>query len=220
MSTTPSARIGLFYDSTDDGIDPQVPNFTRLDQVMPIIWVADGVTPPDAELYDGIIVGEITSGKVWAAKKNGGGTFDKRYIRYPYSAVFTGVASPASSGAYSSAGWPNLYATGKNSSAADFNGSSFWVAPIKGLYHIDVHDSWAANAAGQRAMQLLDNGVGMNAETETVFNAIAGTVTALHASVNRVLAAGEIIGHQYLQSSGGALACTTVISVAMIDPTV
>jgi hypothetical protein len=224
MVTTPSARIGLLYDSPDDGIDPMVPNFTRLDKVMPLLWVADGVTPTDLELYDGAIVGEMTSGKVWVAKKNVGGTFDKRWIRYPYlfSASSTGPFGTVTAVPY--AGGFLTYDTGPNlvvNSTISQLVSQHWVCPQTGIYNIKLGSSWAVSAVGIRALILELNGASTGrVELE---DKQQGSASGNRCQVNALLklTIGDTIATLNTQTSGGALNLEYVsIQVSMNVPTI
>src|SRR6478735_5907800 len=96
-------------------------NSDLLDAFMPCILVNDGVTPPTAALYDGALVKEKTSGKVWEARKNGGGTFDIVWVVYPYMFQAFGNGSHATGTTPLAYGWQNYNSSAdraKNSSSA------------------------------------------------------------------------------------------------------
>jgi len=55
-------------------------NYDLIDKYTNARIVADNVTPPNNELYDGAFVHEKNSGRTWIAVMNAGGTFDKHYL--------------------------------------------------------------------------------------------------------------------------------------------
>jgi hypothetical protein len=80
MSTN-TARLALVKPA---GLEPQDiavlnADLDKIDKMMGCILVNAGVTPPDADLFDGAIVKEKTTGITWVAQWNGT-TYDKRYI--------------------------------------------------------------------------------------------------------------------------------------------
>lgn len=198
-------------------------NSDTIDSFMPCILVADGVTPPTASLYDGALVKERTSGIIWEARKNGGGTFDKVYVRYPYVFyAFTTTNSYAiSDTTFRNWGWGTYYAgadDSKNSSAADLNGSGFWVCPVKGLYHIKVRNVWATNAASSRGSRLMINGSADPNNAQQTLNGQSNGPTAIELTLDRVFVVGDIVSNQLWQNSGGALNLDANIVVTMVEP--
>src|ERR1700755_1205891 len=112
-------------------------NSDNIDKWIGAILVNDGVTPATAELFDGAVVKEKSSGKVWVAEKNVGGTFDKKWIRFPYQyRAFTNF-SPQPTGATFLSWGAGSYLGGINSADTDRTpGTNFWTCPQAGTYHL------------------------------------------------------------------------------------
>lgn len=217
---TPSARLGLSLDADTDPIEAMRTQFTRIDQAMPVMWVNDGVVPSDAVLYDGAVVGELTSGKMWVAHKNIGGTFDHNFIRYPYNGNFTTLAGAIpSTTVFASWGWNAFSALGsKGASLSDINGSSFWVCPQKGIWHFRSWNQWDANTTGNRGSVMRVNGVNDINNTWINVNACTLFQTNVVWSKSIVLNTGDIVGQQVYQNSGGNLNVYVALEATMVTP--
>lgn len=218
-TTTPRAALIKPDGPEDVDVDDLNLNADKTDKFLGCILVNDGVVPGTSDLLDGILVKERTSGKIWEARKNGGGTFDPVWVRYPYLyrafTNFTAVASSTTLGDFGA----NTYINGKNSSAAEKNGANFWVCPIRGIYDIRVRARWAANATGQRAIVQKLNGVITSNESEFVVSAQGGGFfTSADTFDRRVLAVGDVIGSQTWQNSGAPLGTWIQYDIEMIDP--
>lgn len=62
-------------------------NYDKVDAALGTLWINDGATPSNSDLYHGRVVRELTSGKSWTAKDDGSGGF----TLMPQSAVRQGV---------------------------------------------------------------------------------------------------------------------------------
>src|SRR6478752_6049738 len=137
-----TTRAGLIKPTTLEprAVGPLNTNADRTDELLGAFLINDGASIPDAQAIDGMIVKEKTSGKVWVLQKNVGGTFDRKYIRYPWS--LTGFTSDFASGnGWGSYGFLNYGGSSGpggagygpvNSSAADIVGSVL-ILPITGI---------------------------------------------------------------------------------------
>jgi hypothetical protein len=196
-------------------------SFDILDEFAGCILVNDGVTPGTADLFDGALVKERTSGIIWEARKNGGGTFDKVYVRYPYQyRATTPITDTVGTGAVYG-GWGATTvdtAQCKNASAAQKNGSNFWVCPVKGLYSVRLRFCWNANAAGLRGLKFTLNGTADPEGGEMVVTPVAGFYTATEVHMLKLLAVNDIVGTQTFQSSGGNLGTAVIYEIDMIEP--
>lgn len=78
-------RLGLIKPDGPEEVDVEQLNSNSdiLDKWQGAILVNNGVIPPAGDLFDGAVVMEKTSGLVWVAVKNGGGTFDRKFIAAP-----------------------------------------------------------------------------------------------------------------------------------------
>lgn len=195
-------------------------NADLLDKFMPCILVNDGVTPPTGDLYDGALVKERTSGIIWEARKNGGGTFDKVYVRYPFQLVgqTTGQNFGTSGATHFATGITSVTtAQCVNASAANVS-STKCVAPIKGLYQLAISNRWTANATGLRSLAL-EIGGALDITREDLRNAVSVAFTTdCHLSRSILLSAGQTIVGMAWQTSGGALSVDTYTSLVMLEP--
>ena len=224
---TYTSRMGLIKPAGSEprSITPIASDMDLLDKFMPCILVNDGVTPPTVDLYDGALVKERTSGIIWEARKNGGGTYDKVYVRYPLHFQGTGptISIANSAGTIQT----DLNAVNasycKNTSAANIVGGRF-VAPVKGIYSFTFRHHWAGNATGYRFMQFGLNGVFVGSGEYVVVrdgNSIGGAAqtNTLDLVNTTILAAGDAIAPGAQQNSGGPLNVTAVwVKVALIEP--
>lgn len=226
MSTSTS-RLGLTKPSgsaapeEDVDIDVLNDNADRIDQMIGCILVNDGVTPSTGDLFDGAIVKERTSGIIWEARQNGGGTFDKVYIRYPF--FFKGTSS-GNQTITSAAGTVQAniatFVSGKNSSASQISSNRF-VVPVKGLYSVHLSMAWTANATGQRYLHYMLNGsVVTGDEYAKIENATAGTqVHRQEINFTDLFAVNDTIAPGAQQTSGGNLDTIKVaVKISMIEP--
>lgn len=221
---TYTSRMGLIKPAGSEprAVGPIASDMDLLDKFMPCILVNDGVTPPTGDLYDGALVKERTSGIIWEARKNGGGTYDKVYVRYPFTFNGQTTNQSVSSGtAYQAIGYSTFIA-GKNSSAANISGGLF-VAPVKGIWAIHLKASYTANATGSRALTARLNGANMNGNIAWL--EVIGLATALgsfdaHLELHHValLSVGDTLSAGIWQNSGGALNCSHSASYTLIEP--
>jgi hypothetical protein len=189
---------------------------------MGCILVNDGVTPATGDLFDGAIVKEKTSGIIWEARKNGGGTFDKVYVRYPFTFRGNTVNQAVATGTtFSAIGYAN-YSGGKNSSAANISGGLF-VVPVKGIWSIHLKASYTANVTGSRALTGRLNGSNMNGNVD--YYEVIGLSTALGSfaghlewHVDMTLSVGDTFCAGVWQDSGGNLNVSHSGSYTLIEP--
>ena len=82
MAITYSDRLQLAKPDADEFQLVSVidANYDLIDKYTNARIVADNVTPPNNELYDGAFIHEKNSKRTWIAVLNAGGTFDKHYL--------------------------------------------------------------------------------------------------------------------------------------------
>jgi hypothetical protein len=145
MTSTKTPRLDLTKESDDEYIDQYPNNWPILDWRAGELVIADGTTPADSALFDGLVVREATNGKSWIATKQPNGTYTKKWLTYPWqvcgsNSVAVGTAAP---GTYTTYGLPTFNAPfAVNSSAADINGSQQIVLPIPGIYSLHLSARW------------------------------------------------------------------------------
>jgi len=186
---------------------------------MPCILVNDGVTPPTAALYDGAIVREKTSGKTWEARKNGGGTFDPKWIVYPWN-IRAAVTGPVLS---SGTGLQHIgvggFIGGINSSGAAITGSPGTITvPVTGIYVLKSLIVWGNNNTGARISTFIINGSTPLPETEISVQPATGTTTRQINHDTRELAANDTVGVWGWQNSGGGLSADTFTHISLSCP--
>jgi hypothetical protein len=202
-------------------VTPLNTNADLIDKFAGCILVNDGVTPPTGDLFDGAIVKERTSGIIWEARKNGGGTFDKVYIRYPFDFAAEQGSPPINAGSvttYTTWDSLNTYIDGKNSSAANIAAKRF-VVPVKGIYYFRFVQTWQANGAGIRAISLIRNGAGLTGEFETL--SVPNPSFQHENSLQFMMKCdvGDTFTSAGWQNSGGALNLDNVRTrITMIEP--
>jgi hypothetical protein len=204
-------------------------NSDLIDKFMPCILVNDGVTPPTGDLYDGVLVKERTSGIIWEARKNGGGTFDKVWVRYPFmydGGTYTAISITTNI-------WPNFTAAGiattdtalcKNASSANVV-SSRLVLPVKGIYDICLTASFAGNSTGNRGICMeLNSSFHITAPNRNTTKEISPPPGGTSDSVNelsfsRLFLANDSIAMGVYQNSGVSLNLNfDRIRAALIEP--
>lgn len=227
MSTN-TTRLGLTKPSgsasPEEAVDIDVinTNMNLIDQWMGCILVNDGVTPATGDLFDGAIVKEKTSGIIWEARKNGGGTFDKVYVRYPYTFKGNTVNQSVATGTtYTAIGYAN-YSSGKNSSASQISGGLF-VVPVKGIWAVHLKASYTANVTGSRALTGRLNGSNLNSNVD--YLEVIGLATALGSfdahlewHTEMLMSVGDTFSAGIWQNSGGNLNCSHSASYTLIEP--
>lgn len=203
-------------------------NSDLLDKFLPCILVNDGVTPPTGDLYDGALVKEKTSGIIWEARKNGGGTYDKVYVRYPF--IYDG--GTYTSQAVANNGWPNFITVGvattdtaacKNSSAANISAGKF-VVPVKGIYQVSLLIDYVGNATGNRGICLEVNGAywistPFRNTTKEVPNVGASSDAVVDLSFPQMFSVNDTVAIGTYQNSGASLnLAQDRIRMVMIEP--
>ena len=197
-------------------------NSDLLDKFMPCILVNDGVTPPTGDLYDGALVKERNSGIIWEARKNGGGTYDKVYVRYPFLLVAADTGNPNQSNGTTFLGATAMtWQSGKNSSAANISGGKV-VIPIKGIYSVWCKTAFASNGAGDRSVSLevnLTNLVGYDFEATSAGSSSGGQAWHGDITASFLFNAGDVLTVTAWQNSGAPLNRPySRLRIALIEP--
>lgn len=197
-------------------------NFDIIDKFLGCILVNDGVTPPTGDLFDGALVREKTSGILWEARKNGGGTFDKVYIRYPYHFEGDSNTKTVTDNSNGSLGFDtSLFVAGdnKNASVANINGSGEWVCPIRGIYLMNFNVGFAANASGIRGVRWSFNGTWILDNTSQVIQSpVSGVNTYMHWGRSKLFAQGDRVLVGAYQNSGLNIAVRGTATIDMLEP--
>ena len=230
-----TTRAGLIKPTTLEprAVGPLNTNADRTDELLGAFLINDGASIPDAQAMDGMIVKEKTSGKVWVLQKNVGGTFDRKYIRYPWSfsafssAIATGSGSWQNYGflSYGGSSGPGGVGYGPvNSSAADLVGTRL-VLPVTGIYNLVAVAKFASNSTGVRGLNFeLSTTIPQTAPNEDIntgmiLSAASGAQTQIRCQALEQFPAGQIVTLNSFQNSGVALTCTFVIFATLIAVT-
>ena len=197
-------------------------NADLIDKFLGCILVNDGVIPPTGDLYDGAIVKERTSGKIWEARLNGGGTFDKVFIRFPYHIELDSNQNTIGNAIDGQMGADTAVfntSQAKNSSVSQINGAGEWVCPIKGIYQVNMHIGVQANATGFRILKWGLNGAWLaDDHNEVSVMANTGTNTRLQHNRSRLFAVGDRLVPGLYQTSGISLVARAYTTITMLEP--
>jgi hypothetical protein len=162
-------KLGLLVPGVNDGLTAQEDNWDRLDQAFSgVIWVQPGTIPDTSILYDGALVAESLSGKVWRAEKQLDGNYAQKWIKYPWllSAKRTG-ATFADGIADHEWGLDNVDAAQcVNANINDIVDTRINI-PLDGIYAIKMRIGWS-NGTLLRSMKLVINSVFDTSNTEVI----------------------------------------------------
>jgi hypothetical protein len=198
-------------------------NWDALDSAQGVIWVAADVIPSSAQLYDGAIVAEITTGKVWRAERDLNGNFIRKWIKYPWLIVASSTGPITSTAvAENELGYTAVSTIDSvNANRNDLiDGRA--IAPIKGIYSgVDIMrwEATGSTAGGLRSHRMKINSTTYPEETETLeapgrlnqaFNLCFFTF---------VLNPGDGVSSTVWQNSAGSQANTTHrLAMALVRP--
>jgi len=224
--TTYTDRLGMRVPGMDDELDALRPNWDRLDNTMAsAIWVADGVTPENNLLFEGALIAERNSGKIWRAARNQSGQYEKKWIKYPWcicASASTIQDFPANDIADHLWGFDLVDANlSVNASLSDLVGTSI-VVPIHGLYSGTLIVRWGPNVPtnGIRRIVVAYDGVSDTANSEVfklpaTYNANGYTICTT--KFERELQAGQTIAPSvYQTSTQQTVKFQTVATVALV----
>lgn len=216
MARTYTDRLKLIVESDDEVVDQFEYNWPILDTYADSLWVDDGVTPPDSQLYEGCLVAEKTSGKLWMAHKDlSTGNFKKSWLAYPFQVVgnYYGAFDPIGTEKVFTQDIP---AQRVNSSfATDFSGGKIKV-PIDGIYFW----WWVSGPAGtvtptRISIQGWVNG---GASVDSTHNGKDGNNTANCYCDTRYFKAGDLLSWATWRSGGSISAVSMVMGLTLISP--
>lgn len=225
--TTYTKRLGMRVPGMDDELDALRPNWDRLDNTMAgAIWVADGVTPENNLLFEGALIAEIDSGKVWRAARNISGVYEKKYIKYPWCiTAYTATAQDFGANNVADHLW--------GFDTIDFNYSvnanvgslvnSNIVVPVTGIYVGCLIARWSnLPIDGLRSLKIAYNGVPDTLNSEVIKQAVnnAGNGVICSSKFEATLNAGDTISASLWQNSSQVTAkVQTIGTVGLVRVT-
>jgi len=224
MTATKTPRLDLTKESDDEYIDQYPNNWPILDWRAGELVVADGTTPADNQLFDGLVVREATTGKSWIATKQPNGTYTKTWLTYPWQAsAYTAAQAvgTATAGTYTTYGFASYDAAKAiNSTSADLNGTGQIVLPIPGIYALYLQVRWTDPDASdsQRWAQIRINNNNTRPEwnedgQHTNSNVVANIVTQ-ELSITQALP----IDCRLWQNSGSTKNCAITFIAELVSP--
>lgn len=216
MTRTTTPRLKLIEESDDEYIDQFEYNWPILDKYADSLFVNDGVTPPDSDLYEGCLVAEKTSGKLWMAVKDPTtGNFIKSWVSYPFNVVgfYSGAFDPSGAEKVFT---QDIVAQRVNSSfATDFSGGRIKV-PVDGIYHWWIVSGCAGTVSNARlSMQAWVNGV---MQEDITHNAQTGNNTEYTYSTAQFFKAGDLLSWAWWKSGGSVSAASMYMGLCMVSP--
>ena len=222
MTITKTPRLGLTLESDDELIDPFAINWPILDSFAGSKTVSNGSTPPDSQLYDGMIVSESSSGKVWIARRNSlTGVFTKSWLIYPwiiesYNSTYTNVLTSPGTGRYHLPVDTINNPGSMNASSADIVAGHI-VTPVDGLYEITYDAQWNnANNAGQKSVFVSINDIEEYSTSETLRSSTDGNSSNV-GSLHVKLLTGDKVDLIAWQSSGVTQGCKAQITMMLVS---
>lgn len=221
-SNTP--RLGLYKpNEVGETVDVKTQinnNYDQIDRVAGCLLVANGYTPPNTDLFDGCIVREKTSGKVWMAQKNVTGGFDQLWLSYPWFAVANfNVPTVPSDLTPRRIGLASISASESwNAPASTLVGTGNLQIPVKGLYQVTVHCNWGNNGTGNRYIRPLDSdNFADDLLSVSIMTAVVGNSTIQTITTSKILQAGQLLSIAMWQTSGVNLAPSGKIKYMLIQ---
>ena len=215
-------KMGLVVHGINDGLDSAVRNWDRLDDAFSgVIWVQPGITPDNTVLYDGAIVAETTTGKVWRAEKQVDGSFARKWIKYPWliSCVLVTPTTNPNQGEFLQ-GFSGIDANHcVNSSASDLVNTRI-VVPHDGLYAIRARAGWS-EGGNYRSMRIAIDDVIDSLNAESIHGSWP-TFPYVQNNLNltRKLSKGQTVLVAIWQNSGSTNVPVDIrMEVAMVQPT-
>lgn len=216
MARSSTDRLKLFIESDDELIDQFEYNWPILDKYSDSLLVDDGVTPPDSDLYEGCLVAEKTSGKLWMAVKDPStGLFVKSWVSYPFNAVgyYNGPFDPIGGEKVFTG---DIAAQRVNSTfATDFSGGKMKV-PVNGIYHWWMLSEVAGTVANARiSLQGWINGVWV---TDLTHNGQPGANTSYHSIETQYFKAGDLLSWAWWRSGGSVVSANIYMGLTLVSP--
>jgi hypothetical protein len=237
MPETTTERLGLIKPARDTNTPLDIErlnlNMDTLDRAVGAAIITKDTTPPSTELYDGKIVREKETGRVWMAEKQSNGSFAKKWITWPY--LFTAYTSnypfiPNKESIFTWLTYDNASVHSLNAQPTDMF-DSFWVCPMKGVWHLDArfiylagspnHLFWtisklAINAS--RADANAGHGEDLNTQDVSYPPPLANNSTS-HSVLQTVLNAGDTVCGRLTVATDQAFTTTTgIFKATMIHP--
>jgi hypothetical protein len=216
-------RLGLLKESDDEYIDQFDFNWPLIDQYAGGLVVADGVTPPDNQLFDGTLVIENTSGKQWLAKKNPvTGLFSKQWLLYPWQcAAYNPAVVINTSGGTNQIANMSTFNAGHsvNSSAADIStGSIVLPANLPGIYSIQAYATFTNNGTGGLRSLFIDvDNINDYPSSNMLEDGQLSTYTTVLSTLIQNCN-GNTISAKVWQSSGGLVTIAVGMMATLITP--
>lgn len=219
--TSYTDRLGLTIHAMGDELDAMRQNWNRLDQTFSgVQWVPPDTIPSNDSLYDGAMIAEIGTGKVWRAQANAAGTFDRHWVKYPWQIAAITSKNFSHSGVIDGL-WgfdavdPNQCV---NSGQADIVATRV-VAPVGGLYVGTAIMRWENGPVdGLRSYRFAINDSADTYNTEsiyypTAFNGLTTHSTKLLLNIN---AGDKLLGCVWQTSSQESLPTTHIMRLQLL----
>lgn len=232
MTETLTSRLGLIKPARDTltplDIERLNLNSDSIDKAVGAAVVAAGIVPPTTEMYDGKIIKEKITDRVWIAEKQTNGSYLKRWITWPY--LYTGYSASqfCPYGVYFTAGFLTTATSTRyalNSSASD-NVGSYWVCPLKGVWNINIHVYWVAGSQGAGETGFRYSSISINdspLDEDTNSSQISrgadfgGNLTT-DSNAQLILNAGDRIAVQLFQNAVNPHRYDSVLRATMMHP--
>jgi hypothetical protein len=203
-----------------DEVDAQRRDWKRLDEGFAgVTWVTPGTVPDETILYDGMLVAEDGTGKVWRAVRNTSGGFSRLFIKFPWVYVgSTTFTAPHASSSF----WGTVPIDSRccNAGSGDLNAQAGLIIPLKGIYEIITYFFCTAPPTTFINTTHVING-NRDDQSHIVHSEnvpVTGTAYVMSKG-QRLLEKGDVIFPGYWQySDGSGKAATIKLSVSCVKP--
>ena len=223
MVTRYTSRLGLTVHDMGDEVDAQRREWERLDEAFAgVTWVTPGTIPDESTLYDGMLVAENGTGKIWRAIKTESGAYTQFFIKYPWAYYGEVGTFQAAHNSWLYWGTAPVEARCFNSGTADLDYQSGLIIPLKGIYEFNCHMRLGTETDNYGAISHRINGV-IDENSHGVYSNSLGPPVGgvlLVSKAVRKLEKGDIVFPAYWQYSGNGASkgLSLVFSAVMVRP--
>lgn len=228
MGSTLTPNLGLIkpFRDTNTPLDVEElnANSDKLDLAARVLTVNPDYIPPSAELWDGRVVREKGTGKVWVAEKQTNGSFLRRWLQYPWQIRVQrpqDLAIPNDD--WKEWGWTDIVTGHSINLLSDSLTGSTPKVPITGWYMITMEAHWPGGTSGVRGIRPLFNHASstFTTDAEALTAPVSGKGVVTRSVFQAKIGAGSLLSAEYYQNSGATVNIvnsSVIITLIYPDP--